>query len=101
MGYWSLVQEDTSKCYLSGNVGWLEWHHVFGGAFKKISEENGFMVRLNHHFHNEPPCKQNFGMGSAHFNKEVREKLQRDCQIAFEKHHTREEFIKLIGRNYL
>ena len=101
MEYKSIIQDDTSKCFISGNEGWLEWHHVWGGAFKKISEENGFMVRLNHYFHNEPPCAQNFNLGSPHFNKEVREKLQRLCQQEFEKKHTREEFIKLIGRNYL
>ena len=27
--------------------------------------------------------------------------LKRHCQMAYEKTHSREEFIKLIGRNYL
>lgn len=37
----------------------------------------------------------------VHFNKELDLKLKRMGQKKFEEKHTREEFIRLFGRNYL
>ena len=92
----SILQKDTSRCFFCHSNIWLEWHHVFGAALKKISEKYGLMVRLCHYCHNEPP----FGV---HQNKEVRRKLQAFAQQKAMEHHnlTKEEFIKLIGKNYL
>lgn len=36
-----------------------------------------------------------------HFNKEFDVYVKKECQRKYEETHTREEFIKLIGRNYL
>ena len=36
-----------------------------------------------------------------HFDKEFDLRVKRLCQKKFEETHTREEFIALIGRNYL
>lgn len=38
---------------------------------------------------------------SVHFNKEMDLELKRVYQKEYEKNHTREEFIKLIGKSYL
>lgn len=35
------------------------------------------------------------------YGKELNLKLKRDCQRKYEEKHTREDFIKLIGRSYL
>lgn len=37
----------------------------------------------------------------VHFNRELDLKLKRECQEKFEETHSREEFMKIIGKNYL
>jgi hypothetical protein len=37
----------------------------------------------------------------VHFNRELDLKLKRACQAKYEETHSREEFIALIGRNYI
>ena len=59
-----------------------------------MSEKNGFIVPLTNDEHN----MSDYGV---HFNKELDLKLKRECQQKFEETHTREEFIRLIGKNYL
>ena len=82
--------------YLSGRTGWIETHHVFNGANRKLSEKYGLCVYLTHDEHNEPPY-------GVHFNKTVREKLQAEVQqIAMDRYGwTVEDFIEIFGRNYL
>ena len=90
----SILQKDK-RCFICGSYEWLEEHHVYGGANRKISEANGFKVYLCHWCHNEPP------MG-VHHNKERRLWLQARCQAQYESMgHTRDEFLHLIGKNYL
>lgn len=43
----------------------------------------------------------NTSNNSVHFNREMDLKLKRLYQEEYEKNHTREEFIKIIGKNYL
>ena len=73
---------------------YLERHHIFDGPNKKISEENGFTVRLCVGHHRE-------GTDAVHKNANMMRLLQRDAQRAYEKTHSREEFFRLMGRNYL
>lgn len=84
------------KCYICGSTQWIEKHHVFGGANRKLSEKYGLTVDLCHYHHNEPP-------DGVHFNKEIREHLQADIQRAAMERYgwTTEDFIKIFGRNYL
>lgn len=84
------------KCYFCGSTQWIERHHVFGGACRKLSERYGLVVDLCHYCHNEPP-------DGVHFNAERRKELQRKTQLwAMEKYGwTEEDFIKIFGRNYL
>lgn len=65
----------------------------YGTANRRVSEANGFIVPLcrDHHTGND----------GVHFNKRMDLFLKRKCQEEFEKTHTREDFLKLIGRNYL
>lgn len=37
----------------------------------------------------------------VHFNRNLNLKLRQICQQKYEETHTREEFMTLIGRNYL
>ena len=90
----SIIQEDGSLCYLCGRTGSLETHHVFGGvANRRISEKNGLTVRLC------PSCHR--GTDGAQYDKQKNLQLKQDAQKAFEKDHTRAEWMRLINKNYL
>lgn len=92
----SIIQKDSSKCFICRSRGWLEWHHIFGGALRNKSEEYGLKVRLCHYCHNEPPR-------GVHQNREIRRKLQAFAQKkAMQKYGwTTEEFIEKFRKNYL
>ena len=49
---------------------------------------------LRYDWHNGAPY-------GVHFNNDLDLRLKRECQEKFEETHTRQEFIKLIGKNYL
>ncbi len=69
-------------------------HHIYDGPNRSISEAEGLKVYLclEHHI---------WGPGAVHNNQENMRILQQDGQRAYERTHTREEFMELIGRNYL
>ena len=99
----SIIQPKDGGCYLCQKlhddytVKRTEEHHVyFGRGQRAISEANGFKVHLcrKHHTHNGGP-------EAVHRNHEICLLVQQDVQRAFEKTHSREEFVKLIGKNYL
>ncbi|MFQ7472760.1 MAG: hypothetical protein ACLULK_01705 [Anaerovoracaceae bacterium] len=89
----SILQEEK-KCFVTGREYGLHKHHIYGGGNRKISEKYGFFVYLIPELHN----MSNKGV---HFNKEFDMYLKKLCQVEFEKTHKREEFMNLIGRNYL
>lgn len=98
----SILHEKDGTCYLCVKLNndysykrGLQEHHVFGGvANRPISEAEGLKVYLCLYHHEEgPEAVQN--------NKENNRLVQQDAQRAFEETHTREEFTKLFGRNYL
>lgn len=84
------------KCYFCGSTQWLERHHVFGAACRKLSEKYGLVVDLCHFCHNEPP-------NGVHFNAERMAELRREFQkkAMAENGWTTEDFIRIFGRNYL
>ena len=65
-----------------------------GSANRQISIENGFCVGLCHKEHN-------MSNNSVHHNRNMDLELKRVYQKEYEKNHTREEFIRLIGKSYL
>lgn len=97
----SILQEEKI-CYLCGSVqdygmNKLEEHHIFGGnPNRSNSEEYGLKVWLC-------GCKcHRYGKHSAHQNAQIMQILHEDGQRAFEEHHgTRDEFMRIFGRNYL
>lgn len=73
----------------------IQEHHVSpGNPNRQISEENGFKVYLCRRHHTDGP-------EAVHNNKENMQLIKEDCQRVYEETHTREEFMKLIKRNYL
>ena len=92
----SILQKHKDKCLLCGSYGWLEWHHVFGGALRSKSERYGLKVRLCHYCHNEPP-------NGVHYNAERRLRLQAYAQKKAMKHYgwTIEDFRAEFYKNYI
>ena len=64
----------------------LDPHEVYGGSNRKRSMLNGFVKML---------CRE------CHSNDKIVEQLKIDTQKEFEKTHTREEFIKIVGQSFL
>ena len=90
----SIIQ-DEKKCWVCGCKGYLEDHHIFGGnGNRKLSEKYGLKVWL---------CmKHHTGSEGVHSDEYLMMLLHRVGQQAFEKTHTRQEFMDtfLVG-NYL
>lgn len=90
------ILQDRKESYISGNTYYLEEHHIFfGTANRKISEKQGFKVWLTSEEH-----RGTYGVHGKH-GRNLDIKLKRDAQRKYEETHTREDFIKLIGKNYL
>jgi hypothetical protein len=90
----SILQKEK-VCFITGRTDNLHRHHIYGAANRKISEKYGFWVWLTGEYHN-----QNKTLGVHFDNVELKEHLQKKCQAKFEETHSREEFMKLIGKNY-
>ena len=95
----SIVQKDEKTCYLCGRNGAgdrLEKHHIFGGANRKKSEEDGLWVWLC-----GDRCHRN-GKGSAHKSAVEAMILHTVGQLAWEQTYgSRAEFMKRYGKNFL
>ncbi len=90
----SILTDDMESCYLCGRAREAVHHIYFGTALRKISDKNGFIVPLCANCHN-------MSDKAVHFDKAKDLALKQACQREYEKLHTHEEFMKLIGRNYL
>lgn len=91
------ILQGSKECFFTGATERLHKHHIFfGTADRKTSEQNGFWVwlRWDYHIHYSENA-------TPHNNREVDLYLKRLCQKEYEKTHSRAEFMKLIGRNYL
>ena len=89
------ILQDEKECYECGARVNLHEHHIYFGTNRKISEKNGFKVWLCGRHHNQ----SNDGVHCGNHDLDLA--LKQDCQRAYERTHSREEFIKLIGRSYL
>ena len=91
----SIIQS-KKECYISGTVRDLHKHHIFYGRGKRgLSEQYGLWVYLTANLHT--------GSAGVHFNKNFDTSLKQHAQRKAMKHYgwSREEFIKIFGRNYL
>lgn len=103
----SILQADESYCWLcamtEGDFSHkkTECHHIFPGtALRRISEENGFKVRLCPRHHEGDESGTAFSVHHPERNQ-FAIALQRECQMEYERTHTREEWMALMGRSYL
>lgn len=89
------VPEDEAWCFFSGHTYDIDFHHIFGKTkqYKKRSEQYGYWIWLTHEEHDKLHHTSN--------GKKKEKKLKQECQKVFEKDHSRSEFIRLFGKNYL
>ena len=96
----SIIQraEDRQRCYICmirdddySEKGYLETHHViFGQGRRDKSEADGLTVRLCKEHHEE-----------VHRNADSRQRLSAIAQKAYERTHTREEWMARYKRSYI
>lgn len=87
----SILTEDMGHCYIctrkgNKNIPRQDLHEVYGGSNRQRSMMNGLVV---------PLCRK------CHTDTEILEWLKKHTQSEYEKKHTREEFIGLIGKSYM
>lgn len=81
----NLIKEGV--CEYCGNYSKrLDPHEIFGGSNRQRSIKHKFVKLIC------PKC---------HSNESIINQLRIDTQKEYEKTHTREEFIKIIGKSYL
>ena len=72
-----------------------EEHHIFpGNPGRKLSEAEGLKVYLCLEHHRTGP-------EAEHKNQKISRILQQDAQRKYEKINSREQIMKLFGRNYI
>lgn len=91
------ILQDKKECFVTGNTEGLHKHHIFfGTANREISDQHGLWVWLSWYLHvADSPYK------TPHNDNQTDRALRKICQAEYEKTHTRDEFMDLIGRNYL
>lgn len=90
------ILQAKKECIVCGATVNLHCHHIYMGASRKVSEDNGFKVWLCGYHHNQ----SNEGVHCKNGHK-LDMHLKETCQREFEKTHTRDEFRNLIGKSYL
>ena len=91
------IMQNKKRCYVCGLYAPVEEHHIFfGNHNRRISEENGFKVWLCAEHH-----RGTIGVhGKLGHVLDI--KLKQECEKKYlNQGHTVQDFIKLIGKNYL
>lgn len=91
----SILKSQPGICYICDREVQTERHHCLMGSYRQISERLGLVVYLCPEHH-----RGTYGVHGRD-GAELNRYLQRQAQYAFEKDHTREEWMQEVGRNYL
>jgi len=90
----SIIQSGKA-CYITGATTGLHKHHLyFGNPKRALSEKYGLWVYLRYDWHEVTPY-------SVHKDDALNRWFKRLGQRGFEKLHSRAEFMRLFGCNYL
>lgn len=91
----SIIQ-NRKECFFCKTTQNLHLHHIyFGVKNRTASDKNGFTCYLCQQHH-----EGTYGVHGKYGHK-ADLYLKQYCQEVFERTHSREEFIKLIGKNYI
>lgn len=86
---YSVLTDDIEHCFICKSP-FVDIHEIYSGGNRKVSMKNGFCL---------PLCREHHKTATLDATCNLFLKVR--CQKEYEKDHSREEFIKLIGRNYL
>ncbi len=89
------ILQNEKKCFVCKSQINIHEHHIYFGGNRTQSEKHGFkcFLCLEHH-------TGTYGVHGK-YGHDLDLALKQTCQQEFEKLHTREEFMKIIGRSYL
>lgn len=92
----SIVQDlAQERCFVCGSMRELELHHIMHGtANRRLATRNELTCWLCRTHHTG-----RFGVHTA--NPDLDKRLKQEAQTAFERTHTRQEWMKIFGKNYL
>ena len=91
----SIIQ-NKKECFYCGNTQNLHLHHIYFGKNRQVSDKNGFTVHLCYR------CHRYLHDGSSYpIDYTMDKHLKILCQREYEKVHSRNEFIGLVGKSYL
>lgn len=96
-GYAPSIMQTEKECYITGSdyEPNLIRHEIFwGNGRREISKANGLWVWLLADWHTDTDY-------CVHNDDKLRKRLERECQTKYEETHSREEFMRLIRKNYL
>lgn len=86
----SILTDDFEHCYICGSQA-QQWHHIFNKYDKKRSEKFGLLIPLCARCHMK-----------IHDSDEATNKIiKRTAQMKFELIHSKEEWMKEFGKNYI
>lgn len=86
----SIMKTEDGLCFLHKGYCETVRHEIyFGVGNRKVSKENGFWVNVC------PRCHR-----FIHAEKNIDEKLKRECYTEYTRTHTPKEFYELIGKYY-
>ncbi len=91
---YSILTNDLNKCYICGAKENIHIHEIYFGKNRQNSMKYGCCVPLCFHHHNG-------SKHAVHYDKYLDDLLKEECQIKFEKEHSREEFISIFKKSYL
>lgn len=96
----SILQADEDKCFLCempANGDHLDWHHVFEGSRRQLSEKYGLTVRLHH-----IRCHL-YGVAAVHNNPNTNKMLKRKAQEAAMQRYgwTVDDWLDIFHKSYL
>ena len=90
----SVLQEDTSYCFVCGRYGTEIHHCIYGSANRRLADKYKLVVGLCYAHH-----RGNNGVHGG--NKELDIMLKQLAQMRFIEEYKDSDFIAIFGRNYL
>ena len=92
----SILDTEPGQCYACRREGYTEYHHIiFGNGLRKIADENGLTCYLCYECH-----RGTYGVHGKEGNT-LNRILKAHVQKKYEELHSHEEWMELIGRNYI
>lgn len=88
----SILPTSAGTCFACGRTGDTARHEIYGAANRKTSKAHGFWVNICPNCHNIVHLKYDDGV--------LDRELKKMCQLTYERTHSRDEFMELIGKNY-